>query len=82
MTKKTNATSVRVKKRGGILSQWRLYVLLLPGLLALLIFHYIPMYGITIAFKDLGIGESLFGGTWVGFKHFERLFSSDLFGKI
>lgn len=82
MTKKTNATSVRVKKRGGILSQWRLYVLLLPGLLALLIFHYIPMYGITIAFKDLGIGESLFGGTWVGFKHFERLFSSDLFGTI
>lgn len=64
------------------LSQWQLYVLLLPGLLILLIFHYIPMYGVTIAFKDVHIGQSIFEGTWVGLKHFQRLFSSDLFSTI
>lgn len=83
MTKKMSAKSVGVKKkRNGFLAQWRLYVLLLPGLLLLLVFHYIPMYGVTIAFKDIRVGESIFGGTWVGFKHFERLFASDLFGTI
>lgn len=83
MTKKMSAKSVGVKKkRNGFLAQWRLYVLLLPGLLLLLVFHYIPMYGVTIAFKDITVGESIFGGTWVGLKHFERLFSSDLFGTI
>lgn len=64
------------------LSQWQLYMLLLPGLLILLIFHYVPMYGVTIAFKDVHIGQSIFEGTWVGFKHFQRLFSSDLFSTI
>lgn len=73
----------RLKQKGKLaLSQWQLYVLLLPSLLLLILFHYVPMYGITIAFKDLGIGESLFGGTWVGFKHFERLFRSPNFPVI
>lgn len=70
------------KSFGKAVAQWRLYMLLLPGLLILLIFHYIPMYGVTIAFKDVFVGQSIFEGTWVGFKHFERLFSSDLFSTI
>lgn len=40
------------------------------------------MYGVTIAFKDLAIGEDMLGGTWVGFKHFERLFNSPNFPVI
>lgn len=63
-------------------SQWRLYVLLFPALALLIIFHYIPMYGILIAFKDVHYGQSIFEGTWVGLKHFKRLFSSNLFGTI
>lgn len=62
-----------------VLSQWQLYVLLIPGLLCLLLFHYVPMYGVSIAFKSLKIGDSLFGGEWVGLMHFERLFSSPKF---
>lgn len=65
-----------------ILSQWQLYALLAPAMIAMLVFHYIPMYGVTIAFKEVGIGESILGGRWVGFEHFKRLFSSDLFGLI
>ena len=73
-----------VQKRlgGKILSQWQLYVLLLPALFFLILFHYVPMYGVTIAFKDLAIGEDMLGGTWVGFKHFERLFNSPNFPVI
>lgn len=74
---------VRQKKKShSILKNWRLYVLLLPALISMILFHYVPMYGVTLAFKDIRFGESLFGGTWVGFKHFERLFSSELFGTI
>ncbi len=65
-----------------LLSQWQLYVLLAPAMIAMIVFHYIPMYGVTIAFKEIGIGESILGGRWVGFEHFRRLFGSDLFGMI
>lgn len=62
-----------------LLSQWQLYVMLAPAMLAMIIFHYIPMYGITIAFKELNPGQTIFEGQWVGLAQFERLFSSDLF---
>lgn len=61
---------------------WQLYVLLLPAILGMLVFKYIPMYGLTLAFKDVRIGQGIFDGNWVGFYNFERLFSSDLIGII
>lgn len=82
MTKAKSASLQRRPWWKRLFGQWQLYVMLAPAMAAMLIFHYIPMYGVTIAFKDLGIGESLFGGTWVGFAHFERLFRSDLFWTI
>ena len=72
MAKQKTIVRGRLGKR--VISQWQLYILLLPALFMLILFHYVPMYGVTIAFKDLGIGEDMLGGTWVGFKHFERLF--------
>ena len=69
------------KKRGSgfFASQWRLWVLLLPAFICLILFKYVPMYGVSIAFKDVHIGQSFLEGQWVGFKHFQRLFSSDIF---
>lgn len=59
-----------------------LYLFILPGLMILIFFHYLPIYGITIAFKDfhplLGIMES----EWVGLKYFQRLWSSMFFWRI
>lgn len=66
-------------KKKNLKLQLQLFAFLLPGLLVILIFHYIPMYGVTIAFKDVHIGQSLWDGAWVGLKHFERLFKSELF---
>jgi putative aldouronate transport system permease protein len=61
------------------------YLLAVPGLLYFIIFHYIPMFGIIIAFKDI----SPFGGVagildapWVGLKHFERFINSVFFWNI
>lgn len=72
-----------LRRKGKLaLNQWQLYVLLLPALLLLLLFHYVPLYGVSIAFKDLAIGDSMFGGEWAGFKHFERFFNSPNFSVI
>lgn len=80
---KKNDTGIKRKKISrNAKMQMQLWTFLLPGFLLIFIFSYIPMYGITIAFKDVNIGQSIFEGTWVGFKHFERLFASPMFGTV
>ena len=59
--------------------EWQLYVMLLPTIIWLLVFLYKPMYGLQIAFKDYSIFRGIAGSPWVGFEHFETLFSSDQF---
>ena len=66
---------VRTKFRK-VLSNYELYLFVLPALLVIVIFHYIPMYGIQIAFKDFIATKGITGSPWAGFKHFERFFSS------
>lgn len=53
-----------------------LLLIISPVLVYYIIFHYVPMYGITIAFKSFTIGGRLFEGTWVGFKYFNEFLSS------
>ena len=45
---------------------WQLYVLLLPAVAYLIIFHYIPLYGVQIAFRDYRPRNGFLGSTWVG----------------
>ncbi|WP_370866645.1 ABC transporter permease [Saccharibacillus sp. JS10] len=52
---------------------------MLPALLYFLIFHYFPMYGIQIAFKNFIPSKGITGSSWVGFDHFERFFNSYYF---
>lgn len=51
-----------------------LLLMFLPGLLYFIIFHYLPMYGTVLAFKDFRISEGIWGSPWVGFRHFEYAF--------
>lgn len=53
-----------------------IYILAIPGLLYLLIFKYIPMYGVIVAFKDYSSRLGILQSPWAGFKHFSRLFAS------
>lgn len=53
------------------------YLMMLPGLLYFLINNYIPMAGITIAFRKYNVKTGLFGGEWIGFSNFTYLFKND-----
>lgn len=65
-----------------IWKEWDLYLLLVPGILFILLFKYTPMYGITIAFKDFNIFTGFADSPWVGWKHFEKLFTSPDFAQV
>lgn len=59
--------------------EWQLYLMLLPTIVWLLLFLYKPMYGLQVAFKDYSVFKGVAASPWVGFEHFETLFSSDQF---
>ena len=64
---------------------WRkrqLYFLLLPALVSVAIFHYIPIYGVQIAFKDFKSSRGIWGSPWVGLEHFVRFITYVDFWKI
>ncbi len=52
------------------------YLLLLPPIAYFVVFHYIPIYGITLAFKDFRFSDGILRSPCVGFKHIARLFQS------
>jgi len=59
-------------------NNWRLYMLLLPGVIWLIVFMYIPMYGVTIAFKDYNAKLGILGSPWAGMKYFNQFFSTNI----
>ncbi len=59
--------------------EWQIYVMLLPTIIWFLVFLYKPMYGLQIAFKDYSIFRGVDGSPWIGWEHFETLFSNDQF---
>lgn len=58
---------------------WLLYVLLLPVLLWYIIFCYMPMGGLVLAFKDYSYRGGVFGSPWVGLDNFRKMFSDRFF---
>lgn len=61
---------------------WQLYVFLLPTVIYFIILHYIPMYGVQIAFKNFFANLGIWGSPWIGFDHFERFFNSYYFWRL
>ena len=57
-----------------------LYVLLFPSIILLIMFAYIPMLGLVIAFKDYSPANGLLNSPWAGFKYFTQFFNSVQFG--
>jgi len=74
--------SARRRKLISILGSWQLYLLILPAVVFVFLFHYMPMYGIIISFKDFRANRGILGSAWVGFEHFQRFFSYPDFLKI
>ena len=71
--------SVLRKKLVHIVRDYQLYLLLIPILAYYIIFHYMPMYGLRIAFMEYDIIKGFNRSPWVGFKQFEKLFTSPYF---
>nr|WP_246565748.1 sugar ABC transporter permease [Paenibacillus faecis] len=71
------------KKTSSILNQLKrnrlLYLMIFPGLIYFIVFKYLPMGGLVIAFQDYQSFLGITGSPWVGFKHFVRLFTEPTF---
>jgi putative aldouronate transport system permease protein len=83
---KTTTQAVNNDRALSIRQTWRfivkrryLYLMSIPGLVYLIIFRYIPMYGITMAFQDFSFKKGIFGSPYNNFANFKQLFSSEMF---
>ncbi|GLC89654.1 ABC transporter permease [Lysinibacillus piscis] len=74
---KKNAKSIDFIRKN-----WILYVFLAPAFLLVFVFNYIPMYGVTIAFKDFSPIKGIAESPWVGLKHFSSFLHSPNFTDI
>ncbi len=72
-----------VKKRKGKKS-WILFLFVVPALIELLLFNYVPMYGILIAFQDYIPGDNIVSSNaiWIGFDNFKQFFNLPTFWEI
>lgn len=83
LAKKKNQVSIKKEPLSKYLKRhWMLYVMLIPGLVCLLLFKYIPMGGIVIAFKNYNPFTGIVDSPWVGLTHFKTLFAGNDFGML
>lgn len=82
MRKGKSSQQTAVAVQGGkplkslIQKNWQLYAMLLIPVILTVIYKYVPMYGIQIAFRDFTASRGMWGSEWVGLKWFERFFTS------
>ena len=65
-----------------VVRNWDLYLLMLLPVIYLIIFKYVPMYGVQIAFKNYRAVDGMLRSPWVGMKHFNTFFSSYMFTRL
>ncbi|MCY9693605.1 ABC transporter permease [Paenibacillus alginolyticus] len=61
---------------------WQLYLIILPSLVYLIIFKYVPMAGVQIAFKNYMVTKGIWGSDWIGIKHFVDFFHLPIFWRV
>ena len=61
---------------------WQLYLFVLPPIITTFIWHYIPLYGVVIAFKDYKVIDGILGSDWAGLEHFMAFFRDPYFEPI
>jgi putative aldouronate transport system permease protein len=77
--------SVRVRLHPSLarrfLRQWGLQAMVIPGLIWMIVFNYLPMTGVVMAFKNFRLAyRSIFQGAWIGWANFREFFRDDYFG--
>ena len=76
------ASKIRGNLGKRIKKHWMLYVFLFLPFLYIVVFKYIPMYGVQIAFRDFNPARGFMASPWIGLKHFENFFNSYQFGRL
>ncbi len=82
------STAVKFTKTAGkplkqrIMDNWQLYLMLLVPVVLTIIYKYIPMYGIQIAFRDYKASRGMWGSEWIGLEWFQRFFSAPTCGRM
>ena len=78
MTKAKTKTEkkVRVKEKNVFKKNWEFLLMVLPGTLFVLVFSYLPMIGILIAFKSIDYSKGIIMSPWVGLQNFRFLFDN------
>lgn len=74
-----NDKPMLLRTRKAFVRDWQLMVLCILPVAYFIIFHYVPMYGVQIAFKDFRAIDGIWDSPWCGFKHFRRFFTSPQF---
>lgn len=70
------------RKRPTAKKYWQLYLLILPSVVYVFVFNYMPMYGVQLAFKDFRSSLGIWGSQWVGLKHFTRFITYPYFRQM
>jgi putative aldouronate transport system permease protein len=78
MKKSSSLGGTRVR----ILRHWQMYLYLLLPMAYIVIFKYIPMYGLQIAFRDYMIRDGFFNSPWVGLRWFRQFMTSHYFPRL
>lgn len=88
MSRSKTASAVQVRRTGGkslkrrVLDNWQLYLMLLVPVVLTIVYKYIPMYGIQIAFRDYKASRGFMGSEWIGLEWFQRFFSAPTFWRM
>ncbi|UKS28415.1 ABC transporter permease subunit [Paenibacillus sp. HWE-109] len=65
-----------------LLKYWDLFLMILPAVILTILFKYLPMYGVIIAFKDYNLMKGVWQSDWVGLQYFHELFAFDEFPRV
>ena len=79
--KNSSQTKYKLLKKQ-FLKDYQYHLIIIIPVIYMIIFHYFPMYGVQIAFKNYNAIKGITGSQWVGFVHFERFFNSPVFSRL
>ena len=75
-----------LRKRNSFINKLRknkyLLLIFFPGILFFIVFEYIPMFGIVVAFQNYSVWRGVFGSQWVGLRHFIAFFEGPHFFRL
>jgi putative aldouronate transport system permease protein len=81
--RKTIGAGIRLAKKQTVLNtfkrDYQLWIMIFPAIIVILLFNFVPMYGIQLAFRDYDFSKGLTGGAWHGLHYFKQFIDSYLF---